>query len=164
MNKENADKAAKTEKPRFQLPDDSDGFALAELAGWYLLEKKGVDATILDLRGLSDVCDFFVLVSGQSATQVNALAKHVHNALVAAGHKPKGMEGMNDGRWALLDFFDVVVHVFHTPAREYFQLEKLWGDAPRLDLTPEWFAAPDVAGRHPGLNFTTPLPGGGSAD
>lgn len=163
MKKENSGEspAAGTE---FTMPDDSAGFALAELAGWYLLEKKCEDLVLLDLRGRSDVCDFFVLASGQSSTQVKALAKHVHNALLAGGHRPKGLEGMNDGRWALLDFFDVVVHVFHAPAREYFQLEKVWGDAPRLDLGPDWYLAPDAAGRHPGLNFTTPTVGGGSAD
>ena len=62
---------------------------------------------------------------------------------------------MNDGRWALLDFFDVVVHVFKTEAREYFNLERLWGDAPRLDLDPEHFSAAEVAARHSDLNFTT---------
>jgi ribosome-associated protein len=164
MKKENSSDAAADEATGFTLPDDSAGFALAELTGWYLLEKKCEDLVLLDLRGRSDVCDFFVLASGQSATQVKALAKHVHNALLAAGHRPKGLEGMHDGRWALLDFFDVVVHVFHAPAREYFQLEKLWGDAPRLDLGPQWYLAAEVAGRHPGLNFTTPTVGDSSAD
>ncbi len=109
----------------------------------------------MDLRGRSDVCDFFVLGTGASDTQVNALAKHVHNSLVGCGQKPKGLEGMNDGRWALLDFFDVVVHVFKTDARDYFDLERLWGDAPRLDLTAGHFSADDVAARHPDLKFTT---------
>lgn len=137
------------------FPDGSAGYELAERAGWHLLEKKGEDLAVLDLRGMSDVCDFFVLASGNSRTQVDALAKHVHNALVAAGHKPKGLEGMNDGRWALLDFFDVVVHIFHTDAREYFQLDKLWSDAARQELDPDWFSLPATAERHPDLKFTT---------
>jgi ribosome-associated protein len=148
----NTEEAAPT---NYSCPDDSAGYALAERAVWHLLEIKAEDLMILDLRGTSDVCDFFVLASGQSAVQVKALAKHLHNEMVATGQKPKGVEGMNDGRWALLDFFDVVVHVFHTPAREYFQLEKLWGDSPRLDLGPDWFASEDCAARHPDLKFTT---------
>jgi ribosome-associated protein len=143
-----------TGAPEFTMPDDSAAYALAEAAGWHLLDKVAQNVVVMDLRGRSDVCDFFVLGSGQSANQVRALAKHLHNELLDAGHKPKGLEGMNDGRWALLDFFDVVVHVFDEKAREYFQLERLWGDAPRRDLDPAWFADPAVAARHPGLKFT----------
>lgn len=153
MNQNKTSDAPGAEEPAFVMPDDSAGFALAERAGWHLLEKVADDILVIDLRGRSDVCDFFVLASGQSKNQVNALAKHLHNELLGAGHKPKGLEGMNDGRWALLDFFDVVVHVFDPAAREYFQLEKLWGDAPRQPLGPAWFAASEVADRHPGLNF-----------
>ncbi len=154
----NQDKSKNTVEPAeavHSIPDDSAGFILAERACWHLLEKKAEDLVVLDLRGMSDVCDFFVLASGQSSVQVKALAKHLNNELVDAGQKPRGVEGMNDGRWALLDFFDVVVHVFHTPAREYFQLEKLWGDAPRLDLDPGWYSANGAAERHPDLKFTT---------
>jgi len=139
----------------FSMPDETAGFALAERCVWHLLEKAGEDLVILDMRGRSDVCDFFVLASGKSDTQVRALAKHLQDHLVEAGHKPKGIEGMSEGRWALLDYFDVVVHVFKTDSREYFQLDKLWGDAGRLDLAPDWFAAADVAGRHPDLKFIT---------
>ncbi len=143
--------------PQFVMPDDSPAYALAERAVWHLMEKKGEDLTVLDLRGRSDVCDFYVLSTGNSANQVNALAKHVHGQLVGVGHKPKGLEGMNGGRWALLDFFDVVVHVFKADAREYYNLERLWGDAPRLDLEPDHFfdaeTGPDVAARHADLNF-----------
>lgn len=136
------------------IPDDSPGYALAERAVWHLLEKKAEDATILDLRGRSDVCDFYVLVSGRSDQQVTALAKHLYDVLLSAGHKPKGVEGMTEGRWALLDLFDVVVHVFRSEARAYFNLEHLWGDAPRMDVAPSHFAKEEVAARHPDLNFT----------
>lgn len=151
--------AEKTEVP--PMPDDSAGFALAELAVWRLLEKQAEECLVLDLRGRSDVCDFFVLASGHSDVHVRALAKSTHNALVDAGQKPKGLEGMDEGRWALLDFFDVVVHIFDARVREYFQLERLWGDAPRLDLEPSWFTDPAVAARHPDLKFHIP---GAAAD
>ncbi len=147
--------AARQGQPQFAVPDESPAYALAERAVWHLLEKTGQDLTILDLRGLSDVCDFYVLCTGNSGIQVSALAKHVHNSLVATGHKSKGLEGMNDGRWALLDYFDVVIHIFKADAREYFNLERLWGDAQRLDLDAEHFADADVAARHPDLTFTT---------
>lgn len=163
MSEAKVESAIPPEHPQFVMPDDSPAYALAERAVWHLLEKLGQGLTILDLRGRSDVCDFFVLCSGSSDTQVNALAKHVHGALVDHGQKPKGLEGMNDGRWALLDFFDVVIHVFKTDAREYFSLERLWGDAPQLELTPEHFAAADVAARHPDLNFTTAAGADGTA-
>lgn len=156
MSQNNADEAA-TPSPQaeFVMPDDSAAFALAERVAWHLLEKKAEDVTIIDLRGRSDVCDFYVLGSGHSDIQVGAVAKHAVNMLLAAGHKPKGLEGMTGGRWALLDFFDVVIHVFKTDAREYFNLERLWGDAPRLELAPGYFADAAVAARHPDLNFTT---------
>jgi ribosome-associated protein len=140
------------------MPDDSNGFKLAELVVWRLLEKQAQAVVILDLRGRSDVCDFFVLASGHSDVHVRSLAKNLHNAMIDVGQKAKGLEGMNEGRWALLDFFDVVVHIFDDRVREYFQLEKLWGDAPRLDLEPAWFAADEVAARHPDVKFHLPGP------
>ena len=163
MNRKHTDNPDKEGVESLALPDDSTGFALAERAGWHLLEKKAEDLVVIDLRGRSDVCDFFLLASGQSSIQVKALAKHLHKELFGAGHKPKGIEGMDDGRWALLDFFDVVVHIFHTEAREYFQLEKLWGDAPSLNLDSVWYSSPDISERHPDLNFTSTY-GAESAD
>ena len=149
-----------TPGPELPFPDDSPAYRLAERCAWHLLAKNLDDIVVLDLRGRSDVCDFFVIASGGADTQVQAAARHAHDELAAAGHHAHAIEGLREGRWVLLDFFDVVVHVFHQRAREYFQLERLWGDAPRLDLPPAWFAAPEVAARHPDLNFTTAAPGG----
>lgn len=139
----------------FSMPDDSSAFSLAELISWHILEKKGEDVVVMDLRGRSDVCDFFVVATGNSDVHVRALAKNVQDQLVSVGQKTHGLEGMNEGRWALLDYFDVVVHVFQTEARDYFSIDRLWGDADRLDIGPEWFAAEDVAARHPDLKFIT---------
>jgi ribosome-associated protein len=149
----------RNQDPERRLPDDTPGFALAERCAWHLLEKNLENVIVLDLRGSSDVCDFFVIGSGTANTQVQAGARYTHDELAAAGHHAHSIEGMTEGRWVLLDFFDVVVHVFHQQSREYFQLERLWGDCPRLDLAPGWFAAPEVAARHPGLNFTLARPG-----
>ena len=140
--------------PTFEMPDDSAAYRLAERAVWHLLEMKAEQCLILDLRGRSDVCDFFVIAEGAADVQVKALARHLRDSLLAAGHRAQSVEGMEDGRWALLDFFDVVVHVFHTEARQYYQLERLWGDGARLDIEPDWYAGAEVAGRHPDLKFT----------
>lgn len=160
MQTEKSGAPGRDKAPERRMPDDSPAFALAERCVWHLLEKKLEDAIVLDLRGSSDVCDFFVIASGGADTQVRAAARHAHDELAAAGHHAHSVEGLNEGRWVLLDFFDVVVHVFHQRAREYFQLERLWGDAPRLDLAPGWFGAADVAARHPDLNFTIIAPDG----
>ena len=147
--------ASQNTVPETTMPDGSDGWLLAERVCWHLLEKKGTDLVILDLRGRSDVCDFFVLASGNSDVQVRALAKNVQDQLVSIKQKTAGIEGVNEGRWALLDYFDVVVHIFQEEVRDYFQMERLWGDAGRIDILPEWFTSEEVTKRHPDLNFTT---------
>lgn len=143
------------EASAFTMPDGSAAFALAERVCWHILEKRGEDIVVLDLRGRSDVCDFFVVATAASDTQVRAVAKNVLDRLAAAGHKDRGSVGLGEGRWALVDYFDVVVHVFQTRARDYFQIERLWGDSGRLDVGPAWFSEPEVAERHPDLKFTT---------
>ena len=154
--------AAGAAPPKPTLPDDSDGWRLTERAAWHLLEKNAADVVALDLRGHSDVCDFFLLASAESDVQVRAAARHLRDVLAAAGHKAKGIEGLDEGRWALLDYFDVVVHVFHVRSREYFQLERLWSEGNRVDLDHAWFADPQVAVRHPDLNFATAAGSGGA--
>jgi ribosome-associated protein len=91
---------------------------------------KAVDGVVLDLRKLSDAADFFVVVSGTSDTHVRAIAEHVVEALWEHGARAHHVEGLAGGRWVLLDFVDLVVHVFHPTLREFYQLEGLWGDAP----------------------------------
>jgi len=95
-------------------------------------EHKAVDVLVLDLRTLSDAADFFIIASGTSDTHVRALAEQVLQAVKAEGTRPHHVEGITAGRWALLDFVDIVVHVFHPTLREYYQLERLWADAPAL--------------------------------
>lgn len=99
-----------------------------------LADRKAQDVVVLDLRGISDAADFFVVASGTSDTHVRAVADHVIDALRAAGVPVHHAEGLTQGRWALLDFVDFVVHVFHPTQRDFYQLERLWGDAPRLAL------------------------------
>lgn len=158
MQTDNTTATNRDAAPERPFPDGSPAYVLAERCAWHLLEKRMDDIIILDLRGRSDVCDYFVIASGAADTQVQAAARYAQDEAVSAGHKARAVEGMREGRWVLIDFFDVVVHAFHVKTREYFQLERLWGDAPRLDLTPEWFALPETAGRHPDLRFTTVRP------
>jgi len=157
---EETPETTETTESQYSIPDDSKAWLLAERISWHIMEKKGEDVLVLDLRGRSDVCDFFVVASGKTNTQVQAIARHVNTELATIGQKPKGLEGQDQGRWSLLDYFDVVVHVFVEEAREYFQIERLWADGMRLDVTPEWFQDEAVQARHPEVNFTT---GGGPA-
>jgi ribosome-associated protein len=94
-------------------------------------ERKAHDVVVLDLRGISSATDYFVLASGRSDVQVKAIADHVTDELKKEGQRPSHVEGLRGGRWALLDYIDLVVHVFHPQARDFYQLENLWGDAPR---------------------------------
>ena len=105
--------------------------SLARLAARLTLTKRAEEVAILDLRKLDQVCDFFVLATGHSEVQVKAIADAVEDGLRAEGQRPWHTEGYEGRRWILLDYVDVVVHVFHARAREYYLLDKLWGDAGR---------------------------------
>ena len=105
---------------------------LAREAARLTLTKRAEDVVILDLRALEGVCDFFVIATGHSEIQVRAIADAVEEGLrESRGMKPWHSEGFEARRWVLLDYVDVVVHVFHARAREYYLLDKLWGDAAR---------------------------------
>jgi ribosome-associated protein len=95
-----------------------------------LLDRKAEDVTLLDLRTLGGATDFFLLATGRSDTHVTAIADNLVEELRKEGIRPFGLEGMRGGRWVLIDYVDFVVHVFHPAAREFYQLERLWGDAP----------------------------------
>lgn len=102
--------------------------------GELALERKATDVLAMDLRGISSATDYFVVASGTSDIQVRAIAEHILEELKKEGRRPTHTEGMEGGRWVLLDYFDLVVHVFHTQARDFYQLENLWGDAPRREI------------------------------
>lgn len=95
-----------------------------------LLDRKAVDPVVLDLRGISTATDYFVIVSGTSDAHVRGMAEYVVSALAPSGIEPHHVEGLAQGRWVLLDYVDFVVHVFHPDLRGFYQLERLWGDAP----------------------------------
>lgn len=97
-------------------------------------DKKARDIVILDIRGLSVIADFFIICSATSRTQVQAIADSVEERLALQGVRCKGIEGKDEGKWILLDFGDVVVHVFNEDERSFFSLERLWGDAARIPV------------------------------
>lgn len=97
------------------------------------LAKKASDAVILQVGKISTVADYFVIVSGFSTRQAQTIAQAVEEALDSNKIRPFGVEGYQDGRWILLDYIDVVVHVFIKPVRQFYDLERLWMEVPRLD-------------------------------
>ena len=103
---------------------------IADRAARLALEKKARDILILDLQGLTSATDHFVVCSAESETQVKAVAGHVQEVLAKEGQKAWHVEGMEGRRWVLLDYVDVVVHVFYSQTRDFYSLETLWGDAP----------------------------------
>ena len=106
--------------------------ALVDLALQAADNLKARDMVALDLRGLNDATDWFVIASGTSDAHVRGIAQSVQDRLTEAGFKAHHVEGLAQGRWVLLDFVDIVVHLFHPEARAFYQLERLWNDAPRL--------------------------------
>ena len=104
------------------------------MAARTLVNQKGQDPLILDVRGLSSLGDYFIICSGTSKRHVQALAQHLREALGQAGVKPLGVEGLEEGSWILLDYIDVVIHLFIFPLREFYDLEGLWVEAHRLPI------------------------------
>ena len=95
-------------------------------------DRKGIRLMVLDLRGLSDAADYFVIASGTSDAHVRGIADGVVTAMDNAGMPVHHVEGAQGGRWVLLDFVDLMVHLFHPETRAFYQLERLWQDAPTL--------------------------------
>ncbi|GIW41051.1 MAG: ribosomal silencing factor RsfS [Candidatus Binatia bacterium] len=100
----------------------------------YALEKKAYDLVVMDVGQCASFAEYFVICSGRSDTQVQAIARGIEENLDRLGVRPLSVEGYSLGHWVLLDYADVVVHVFFQPVREYYDLERLWGHAPRLAL------------------------------
>jgi ribosome-associated protein len=100
------------------------------------LAKQAEDLVILDLRRLCDFTDFFIICHGNSRRQTQAIAEHVEEKLRAgAGRRPDHVEGLQQGDWILMDFGDFVLHVFTRERRLFYDLERLWGDAPKIRIT-----------------------------
>jgi ribosome-associated protein len=99
-------------------------------------ENRGTNIVVLDLRELTSVFDFFVLASGTSRRQLHAMSEEIDDAFEGQGDRRLGIEGYEESRWILLDYGDVVVHLFEPEMREYYALEDLWGHAKRVPIKP----------------------------
>lgn len=98
------------------------------------LDKRATDLVVLDVRGISSVADYFLLCSGKSTTQVETIADAIREELKSEGIRPLHAEGVAESGWILLDYGDVLMHVFLEDTRAYYALERLWGDAPAVPV------------------------------
>lgn len=107
---------------------------LLEVAYKAVDDKRGEDIVVLNMEGISLIADQFVICHANSERQVQAIAREVADKAEEAGYTVKRVEGLEIGRWVLVDLADVIVHIFHREERGYYNLEKLWGDAPLLNM------------------------------
>jgi ribosome-associated protein len=107
------------------------------LAAKVAADNKGQDVLVLDMRGLTPLYDFFVISTGVSRRQIHTVVEETDAALRAVGDSRLGIEGYESSRWVVQDYGDVVVHVFDPDTRDYYKLEELWADAPRIDWEKE---------------------------
>jgi ribosome-associated protein len=107
---------------------------LAKLCARAAIEKKAEDPVILDVRKLCSFTDFFVILSGRSTRHVQGLAETIEEELRSRRLSTTKAEGLNEGTWVLLDYNDIVVHIFYSETRKFYDIEGLWHDAPRISL------------------------------
>ena len=112
----------------------SDGLTKALQCAEAALDKKAVDLVVLDVGGLTSIADYLVICTGRSDRQVQGIAQAIDEQLRTHGHRPIAIEGMTRGQWVLMDYADVIVHVFYKPVREFYDLERLWEHAPHVQL------------------------------
>ena len=96
-------------------------------------ERKAIDPVLFEVGKLSSITDFFLVASGNSSRQVQAISRHISQRMREEGFKPYGIEGVQEGHWVLMDYGDVVIHIFYQPVREFYDLEGLWIEAPRIE-------------------------------
>jgi len=124
---------------------DLDAKEISIAAAQAASDKKAEDIVVLDVAALLVITDYFVICTGRNDRQVKTIADEVEEQLrVGYGVKPIGREGVREARWVLLDFGDLVVHIFQPEERDFYRLERLWGDAPRVSL-PEDITGPATA-------------------
>jgi len=110
------------------------GEAVVRAAAHAALEKKAIDLAVLDLQGLSSVADYFLVCSARSTPQADTIAEAIRGALRVKGVRPRHNEGSAESGWLLLDYGDVVMHVFLEETRGFYALDRLWGDAPLVSV------------------------------
>ena len=133
-------------------PTQTQALAIAKAA----LSKKASDVVILDVQGLTSIADYFIVTSGESERQVKAIANHIAKEISTEFHVIPQIEGAGTSMWILLDYGDIIVHVFKTEIRQYYGLEKMWADAPRIP-TPE-LEQEQLQGSQSGPRYHNPPP------
>lgn len=113
---------------------DKSSYELAQMLSQAALDKKAEDLVILDVRGISTFTDYFVIMSGRSTRHVQGLADAIGQQMSKKRVVQGKVEGITEGHWVLLDYNDVVVHIFYHESRDFYDLEGLWHDAPRVDV------------------------------
>lgn len=103
-------------------------------------DKKAENIVVLDMQQVSLIADYFLICHGNSERQVQSISREIKDQAEEKGIEVKRMEGFDQGRWVLVDLDDVVCHIFHREEREYYNLERLWGDAPEVPVQNEWMA------------------------
>lgn len=111
-----------------------DSWEKAVLLSHFALEKKAYDLILLEVREFTSIADYFIICSGRSDRQVQSIAQGIEENLAGMGIVPLSIEGLSRGQWVLMDFSDVIVHIFYQPVREFYNLEGLWSHAPTVDL------------------------------
>ncbi|MBI4526447.1 MAG: ribosome silencing factor [Deltaproteobacteria bacterium] len=106
----------------------------AILLSRFALEKKAYDLVLIEVGNATSIADYFIICSGRSDRQVQSIAQGIEENLAEYGISPLSIEGLGRGQWVLMDFSDVIVHIFYQPLREFYDLEGLWSHAPRVEL------------------------------
>lgn len=106
---------------------------MTEIAYHALDEKLAVNINVIDISNVTSIADYFIIAAGNNPHQVQALADNVTEALGRAGYEPRQIEGYQTARWILLDYRDVVIHIFHTEDRDFYDLERIWRDGKLID-------------------------------
>jgi len=102
-----------------------------------ILEKRAGRLVILNVKQISSFTDYFIICDGTSDRQVQAIAASIQERMKKSGILPLGVEGESAGKWVLLDYADVIIHIFYQPVREFYDLERLWADVPRMEIPEE---------------------------
>jgi ribosome-associated protein len=123
-----------TEGDRFISKRTLTSLSLAKSVVEFALNKKAEDVVVLDMRKVANFCDYFVISTGNSDRQTRAIADGIIEGLEKKGQKARRQQGLNDGRWVIVDLGDVVAHVFEREMREFYGLEYLWQEAKRIEL------------------------------
>ena len=106
----------------------------AFLALEIIRERKAINPVLFEVAKLTSITDYFLITSGNSSRQVQAISRHLSRKMRDKGIKAYGVEGEKEGHWILMDYGDLVIHIFYEPVREHYNLEGLWIEAPRIDL------------------------------